>query len=149
MRSNHAYWRVYWAGAAIAMKLDVEIRRVTGGRRSLDDVMRHWSRRVGSDVDVSAADLIADADTFLGTPMFAHIATPALASSAFPDVTPCYRWLGLVVGDGFVSTVPAEGASERERIVASPALVPGTPLVAPSAGPEATPGATSTPAGGR
>ena len=124
MRSNHAYFRVYWAGAAIAMRLDVDLRRESGGRRSLDDVMRHWATRVGNEVDVSAEDLVADADTFLGSPMLSSIANPILASKEFPAVDGYYRWLGLGVRDGRVfTTSTAEGAAERERSVAPPPVV--------------------------
>lgn len=119
MRENHTFYRVYWGGAAIAMKLDVELRRSSGGKRSLDDVMRHLSRRAGNGEDVSAAALVADADAFLGAPTFASIAGPLLASSAFPAVDGCYAWLGLAVRDGRVVTLPsAPGAAERDRIFA-------------------------------
>ena len=131
MRSTHAYWRVYWAGAAIAMQLDVELRRNSGGRRSLDDVMRHWARLAGTEVDVSAADLVADADRFLGSPTLATLTAPLLASSRFPDVESCYRWLGLAVAAGRVATVAgAAGAAERDRIVAAPAN-PAVPAPTP------------------
>jgi hypothetical protein len=121
MRSNHTYFRVYWAGAAIALKLDVELRRASGGHRTLDDVMRPWARRIGTEVDVSADDLVADADRFLGEPMLSSLARPILASKEFPSVEGCYRWLGLGVRDGRVFTDPtAPGAAERERIAAPP-----------------------------
>ncbi len=40
MHERHEYFRVYWAGAALALLLDVEARRASGGRVSLDDAMR-------------------------------------------------------------------------------------------------------------
>lgn len=40
MHESHSYQRVYWGGAAIAMDLDLRIRRATGNRRSLDDLVR-------------------------------------------------------------------------------------------------------------
>lgn len=124
MRSKHTYFRVYWAGAAIAMKLDVELRRESGGRRTLDDVMKHWARRIGNETDVTADDLVADADGFLGGPTLASIARPILASNEFPSVEVCYRWLGLGVREGRVfADASSEGARERERIV-GPTPVP-------------------------
>ncbi len=124
MRSNHAYFRVYWSGAAIALMLDVEVRRTSGGRRSLDDVMRHWAARAGNESDVSADELIADADRFLGAPLLSSIAGPRLASKEFPAVDGCYQWLGLGVRDGRVFTISAaEGAADRERIVSPPPIV--------------------------
>ena len=38
MQRTHGYWRVYWGGAAMALDMDLELRRRTGGKRSLDDV---------------------------------------------------------------------------------------------------------------
>ncbi len=40
MRTQGTYTRVYWGGAALAMDLDLRLRRASGGRRSLDDLMR-------------------------------------------------------------------------------------------------------------
>jgi hypothetical protein len=40
MREQGAYRRVYWGGAAIAMDLDLQLRRASDNRRSLDDLMR-------------------------------------------------------------------------------------------------------------
>lgn len=128
MRSNHTYWRVYWAGAAIAMRLDVELRRASGGKRSLDDVMRHWSRRAGEVEEVSAASLVTDADALLGAPIFATSTAPLLASPKFPDVAPMWRWLGVSIGAGGVTCVDAEGAGERDRIMASPARATAAPV---------------------
>jgi hypothetical protein len=40
MHASHSYGRVYWGGAAIALDLDLRIRRATNNRRSLDDLVR-------------------------------------------------------------------------------------------------------------
>lgn len=40
LRKTHHYTRVYWGGACVAMLLDVEIRKKSQGKRTLDDVMR-------------------------------------------------------------------------------------------------------------
>ncbi|MFV8752890.1 hypothetical protein ACNOYE_20280 [Nannocystaceae bacterium ST9] len=40
MRQQGSYQRVYWGGAALAMDLDVQLRRASAGKRSLDDLMR-------------------------------------------------------------------------------------------------------------
>ncbi len=128
MRANHTYYRVYWSGAAIAMKLDVELRRSSSGKRSLDDVMRHLARLAGNGTDVSAATLVADVDAFLGAPTFASLAGPILASTTFPSVEGCYDWLGLGVRDGRVVTLStAPGAAERDRIFAPAPAAPSAP----------------------
>ncbi|MBX5482893.1 MAG: hypothetical protein IRZ16_13785 [Myxococcaceae bacterium] len=47
------YQPLYWAGALIALELDVEIRRATFGRRSLDDALALLARR-GSTASVGS-----------------------------------------------------------------------------------------------
>ena len=37
MREQGTYQRVYWGGCAIAMDLDLQLRRASAGRRSLDE----------------------------------------------------------------------------------------------------------------
>ena len=70
MGRTHAYWRVYWAGAAIALELDVDLRRESGGRVSLDDVLRAYDRRrAASPKEMTAAEAVRIADAVAGRPM--------------------------------------------------------------------------------
>jgi predicted metalloprotease with PDZ domain len=119
MHETHAYHRVYWAGAAVALMADVELRRRSGGARSLDDAMRRVAAlRVDPGRWWTAADLVAEVDRHLGGPTVAPIAARALASSAFPDLSATYAWLGLFVRDDDVEFVSAPGAAMRDAIMA-------------------------------
>jgi hypothetical protein len=113
MRAHHAYHRVYWAGAALALRLDLALRRTTGGARSLDDLMRliaepAYTQRRGW----RGTDLLAAADGAFGTRVLAVGATPALAETGFPAVDDLYGALGIRVEGGKVrlSADPAEQA---------------------------------------
>src|SRR5262245_41874667 len=120
MAMSHSYLRVYWAGAAIALLADVEIRRESRGERSLDDAMREVGRTfVGRNDGVSAREIVAHLDAWLGRPLFSRLSTQHLASREFPDVAETLAGLGVVVrGDrvtGFDEGAP--DAALRRGIV--------------------------------
>ncbi|HVG94400.1 MAG TPA: hypothetical protein VND21_08130 [Planctomycetota bacterium] len=121
MHENHTYHRVYWAGAAIALLLDVDLRRSSQGARSLDDVMR-WLREIpgGLSRPVPASEAIAFVDARLGEPRFARIAAAWLERPEFPDVDPARAWLGVTKGDGgrVALLEGAPGAATRSAMTA-------------------------------
>lgn len=124
MHRTHAYWRVYWGGAAIALEVDVAIRHATQGRRCLDDVIRHLHRnqaRAGR--AFTGRQLLAAADAYLGRPICVPIAERALAGKGMPDLSVTYRALGLRVdGDGDLQLDPsAPLAAFAASIMAPPA----------------------------
>jgi hypothetical protein len=101
MAKSHSYLRVYWAGAAIALLADVEIRRGSKGGRSLDDAMREISRAfAGRNDGVPAKEIVAHLDRWLGRPLFARLTTQHLQSHEFPDVADTLARLGVVVRGG-------------------------------------------------
>ncbi len=119
MRATHAYWRVYWAGAAFALEADVALRRETGGAWSLDRVLAGLARCCARDERVrSAEETLARMDAILGRPFFAPRAARALERVDFPDVSPVYRALGLWARDDRLALDPAsEVAALRDAIV--------------------------------
>jgi hypothetical protein len=130
MYARHEFHRVYWAGAAIALLLDVEARRASGGRTTLDDLMRDMLALPGADRrSLTAAEVVASLDRRLGGRRASRLVTPLLASSDFPDVAPTYRDLGLRVTEHGVDVVPgAPLAAIRDAIMAAPlARADGTP----------------------
>jgi hypothetical protein len=133
MRETHQFLRVYWAGAAIALRLDVALRRDSGGARSLDDAMRLLRRaRPGAPRLVPAKEIVAEIDAWAGKPVFSGLSVPALASTSFPSLEETYAWLGLEAKDGSVSLRDdAPGASVRRAIMGEGSPVPGS---APSGG---------------
>ena len=86
MHREHNYHRVYWAGAAIALRVDVDLLRASGGKQSLDDVMRllHRALRRPRSQAARGVDLLRAADRALG-----HAAqrrrSPSTASRRRPD----------------------------------------------------------------
>jgi len=119
MYARHAFWRVYWSGAAIAFLLDVELRRASAGRQSLDDVMQ-WVREMpgAGEAPLHAADIVAEVDRRLGAARFQPLVEPKLASAAFPDVSAAQAWLGIDPSGPRVRLLPdAPGATVRDAIM--------------------------------
>ncbi len=113
MHAQHGYHRVYWAGAALALRVDLALRAETAGRRSLDDVLRLWATPdFTSRGGWRALDLLAEADRALGTRSCVASVRGPLASSDFPATDDLYAALGLS-RDGerlVLSTVPGQAA---------------------------------------
>ncbi len=122
MGREHNYHRVYWAGAAMALQIDVALREASGGRVGLDDVIRWWHAHRGGTVrPYPGLELLRDAEQALGVPKATPIAKALLAARAFPDVGPTYAALGIRVEDGRVALDDrAPLAAHRRAIMAPP-----------------------------
>jgi hypothetical protein len=95
MGHAHNYQIVYWAGAAIALMADVELRRVSAGQRSLDDVLAGLAKRRADFIDpVSATELLRVMDEIAGTPVFS-LTAQRYRSGPLPDLAELYAQLGL------------------------------------------------------
>lgn len=118
MHQTHGYWRVYWGGCAIALMIDVELRRVFEGTRTLDDVIRYLNRRYAyAGRAYTGLALLEDADRWLGRSICAPIARRFLAGTGFPDLAPAYRRLGLVVEAGHVRLDPQAPQAPDARAI--------------------------------
>lgn len=118
MRETAAYRRVYWAGAAIALMADVEMRRLSGGTRTLDDALARLhaccSHGVGP---ISAEEAMRRLDEG-GPPIFTSIARRALAAREFPDVTGTLTALGIAQTSTGIAL--EEGDYELREAIMSP-----------------------------
>lgn len=104
MAGAHSHPAVYWSGAAVALLLDVELRRTSGGTRSLDDAMREIRRAVAArTTSVGAAEIVTHLDAWLGRPLFGERTRAQLASREFPATAETLARLGVVVEDGRVT----------------------------------------------
>ncbi len=119
MQQEHGYHRVYWAGAAVALLIDVELRRVSKGKRSLDDVIRWWREQHGGMLRPHrGVDLFRAVDRWLGGPLCSRIAEACLAERSFPEVEAVYKQLGLEAATGrIVLNDSAPLAAQRRAIM--------------------------------
>ncbi len=103
MHSSHAYQRVYWGGAAVALLIDVQMRIESNGARSLDHAMRQLRACCGEASHLWAAeDLLEQLDTWYGRPLFSETAAAVLEQTEFPDIEATLSRLGVSVHDGEV-----------------------------------------------
>jgi hypothetical protein len=131
MRETHEYRRIYWAGAAIALEVDVALRRQpAGAARSLDDVIRwvHATYRASAKVR-TADEVAAGADAWMGRPVFADVMRRRLSVADFPDVSGLRAFLGFSAkpGGGWERRGDAPGAAIAAAIFGSSSAPPEAP----------------------
>ena len=115
---SHDFPTVYWAGAAFALMADVELRRRSAGKRSLDDVMAGLSSCCArGDRPQRAEDVLARMDELAGTPVFSELAARWVHGPELPELGPLYAQLGLHGEEGRVQDPSAEHAWIRTAIM--------------------------------
>lgn len=101
MHENHAYQRVYWGGAAIALLADVALREAGG---SLDAAMQALQTCCAGTLRIWPSGQILQAmdetGVSRGYPSLSALSSPILRSADFPDLSPIYRKLGVSMVDG-------------------------------------------------
>ncbi len=97
MHERHSYYRVYWAGAALAFLTDVEARRASGP--TLDGALRSFAECcAASEDDWTAERVLAHLDQSLAAPRFSEQARRWLDRHEFPEVEGALRALGVAPG---------------------------------------------------
>jgi len=138
MSQTGAYRRVYWAGAAIALIADVQIRTRSRGARSLDDAVEHLNECCGEAADqMGGPEAIARLDA-IEDGAFGRVARRALGRSSFPELAQTYRRLGLSRSDsGRLNISDDDAAAElRAAIMSRPARLSEIPPCGPWHGQE-------------
>ena len=121
MHERQSFYRVYWAGAALAFLTDVEARRASGP--TLDAALRAFAECcAASEDDWTAERVLARLDQSLGAPRFTEHARRWLDRAEFPDVDGTLRKLGVALGaQGEAVFGRAPNAAIRDAIMALPA----------------------------
>jgi hypothetical protein len=101
MHRTHAYRSVYWGGAGQLLVADVELRRGSGGKKTLDRLLTALRAESHGLTALSAQAVLARLDALGGGALFGALARHA-ESQAFPDFEPTLRALG-VRADGTLS----------------------------------------------
>ena len=80
------YLRVYWAGAAMMLHADLQLREQTGGKHSLATALEYLARCCTSDERRwSAQEIIARLDESTGTTVFSDLVRTQFSAEGFPD----------------------------------------------------------------
>ena len=87
MNRTGAYHRVYWAGAAFALEVDVRLRKDSDGEmtllRAISDAQRTWGNQAQP---VSASALLGALQAASGADFIEALAEAYAAGSEFPDI---------------------------------------------------------------
>ena len=95
--------KIYWSGAAIALMADVELRERSGGKQTLDTVLRDLQACcLPGDRVWTGEELFAKLDTFVDEPLFMPLYRRYADTAGFPDPMPLFERLGLRVDNGVV-----------------------------------------------
>ena len=115
------YLRVYWAGAAMMLAADLQLRAQTRGHQSLDTVLEQLSRCcAGEHRRWSAQEIIERLDRFSGTTVFSDIVRAQFAADRYPDYAEIFARAGVKVSGTHVEfDASASLAAEREALMRS------------------------------
>jgi len=117
MHANRSYWRVYWAGAAIALTMDVALRKRGSSLPAL------IAKLASSKLDLShrwtAAEVIARLDRLSGGNIPSSIVNQHIDARAFPDTAALRKALGVQIAPSKSARFErdAPGASLRHAIM--------------------------------
>jgi len=113
------YLRVYWAGAAIMLAADLQMRAQTGGNQSLATALEQLSRCCAGDYRRwSAQELIERLDDFSGTTVLSDIVRAQFAADRYPDYADLFARAGVkMAGTQVEFNASAPLAAEREALM--------------------------------
>lgn len=110
-----SYLGTYWTGALVALHLDVELRRVTGNTRGLDEVLE----RLAASGPVTTFDAFGAAvDAIAGRPLFHEVLSRHLPRPAFAELEPLLEALGVEPAPDGVELGSARDSPLREAMEA-------------------------------
>jgi hypothetical protein len=113
------YLRVYWAGAAMMLAADLQLRAQTGGKQSLDTALEQLARCcVEEQRRWSAQEIIARLDEITGTTVFGDLVRAQLASERYPDYEAVLTRAGVKLdGEKLELDASAPWAAERNVLM--------------------------------
>jgi hypothetical protein len=96
MHRNHAFQRVYWAGAAYWLSVDRDLRRASAGAMGLDTALaRFRDCCLPAHREWKPEEFVARLDALAGTALFTQRYREFAAMRQFPDWRKVYNGLGI------------------------------------------------------
>jgi hypothetical protein len=115
---DRAYTHVYWSGAAIALLADMQLRKQSGNKQSLDSALEKFDRCCQPwNRAWSAHEVLERLDNLAGTELFTALYRQHVTSTAFPDLTATYAELGLKTHGDEIELRPAPYTHLRDAIM--------------------------------
>ena len=117
---TRTWGRTYWGGALFCLLADVEIRRQTSNRASLDDALRGILRAGGNITqDWSIAEVLKTGDLATGTHVLAELYSTMGQKPGVSDLSNLWKRLGIVRSGKGVRFIDAEESAIRDAITAT------------------------------
>jgi hypothetical protein len=104
---------IYWVGAWLALRIDVELRRATGNQRGLEDVLELLATQ-GSTATVASYG--AAVDQVAGRPLFDALLSEELRRPAFAGLQGLLQDLGVTPTSSGVKLQPARDSVLRDAL---------------------------------
>ena len=119
MRLWDARMMVYWSGAALALVADVRLRRLSGGRETLDSVLGKLQACCLPSVRIwRGREFFKKLDELSPYKIFTGLYDMYADSPGLPDINPDFRALGITLDNGKVILQDnAPDAGLREAIM--------------------------------
>jgi hypothetical protein len=116
MHDTASYMRVYWSGAWYFLQADVELRRRSNNRQSLDTALEQLNRCC-AEQRLSAREIARQLDEVSKQDLFLPLFEAVSSSRAVPEFETLFEKLGIeVVGDGVVLRNSAQELAIRQGI---------------------------------
>ncbi len=98
--------RVYWSGAALMLQADMQLRKTSGGRQSLDTALKSLSHCCMENGKTwRATEMFAQLDELTGTHIFSSLYDQHVHAESFPDMRSTWEYLGVDTGHNRVSLI--------------------------------------------
>ena len=95
-RERRNYMRIYWSGAALAFRGDVELRRRSGGEKSLDTALQAFADCcLPANRAWGAREFLGRLDELTGETVFVPLFDEIESAPGFPDVNEAYASAGI------------------------------------------------------
>jgi hypothetical protein len=116
---NGIYLRVYWAGAAMMLAADLQLRNLTGAKQSLATALEQLAQCcMAQERRWSAQEIIERLDEATGTTVFGDLARAQFESDHFPDYDAVLARAGVRFdGDQVEFDAFAPWAAERDALM--------------------------------
>ena len=116
-----ATMKIYWSGAIIALMADVELRRRSGGRETLDSALGQLQRCcLPSARSWSGTELFEKLDGFVKEPVFMPLYRMHADESGFPRFEAILESLGVTIENGAVRLSDDAELAGIRRAIATP-----------------------------
>jgi len=115
------FMRIYWAGTAFWLEADLELRRASGNRLSVDEAMRRFDACcLPSYRAWQPGEFIDKLDALLGTDVFRKRFVEFRDAHAFADLAPTYRDLGITHAADTLTYDDKAPAADVRRAIMTP-----------------------------